>query len=253
MRGETTHAFPMGGLSPDRSKNWLPPLRFGITGHQRRQYTATMKYTLLTLAALSGTAFAQSITNGSMNAPAGIDTSITNSIPPIDWMVESPSPDTIDTSADSGLSFASSSNGGTFAGSAASPGNSYFEGISQDISGLTIGQSYDITFEQSITRLSKTQPAPGYWAVTFGSQTLNSNTMAVPAQGTIFAWQDQTLTFTASATTQKLIFMADSPSNTPGDMTYVALDGVSITPVPEPSSTALLGLGSLALILRRRK
>ncbi|MEZ7957082.1 MAG: PEP-CTERM sorting domain-containing protein [Rubritalea sp.] len=32
-----------------------------------------------------------------------------------------------------------------------------------------------------------------------------------------------------------------------------SIDNFSITAVPEPSSTALLGLGGLALIMRRRK
>ncbi len=33
----------------------------------------------------------------------------------------------------------------------------------------------------------------------------------------------------------------------------IAIDQIAINPIPEPSSTALLGLGGLALILRRRK
>lgn len=38
----------------------------------------------------------------------------------------------------------------------------------------------------------------------------------------------------------------------PADSTY-AFDNLEVTAVPEPSSTALLGLGGLALILRRRR
>ena len=42
-----------------------------------------------------------------------------------------------------------------------------------------------------------------------------------------------------------------------GEIMFLTLDSFSlegdITPVPEPSTTALLGLGGLALILRRRK
>ena len=38
-----------------------------------------------------------------------------------------------------------------------------------------------------------------------------------------------------------------------GDGNHVFVDNISIEEVPEPSSTALLGLGGLALILRRRK
>lgn len=38
-----------------------------------------------------------------------------------------------------------------------------------------------------------------------------------------------------------------------GSTTQVGFDGISLTAVPEPSSTTLLGLAGLALILRRRK
>jgi hypothetical protein len=42
-------------------------------------------------------------------------------------------------------------------------------------------------------------------------------------------------------------------SNGTVDPTFGVFNGFAITAVPEPSSTALLGLGGLALILRRRK
>ena len=38
-----------------------------------------------------------------------------------------------------------------------------------------------------------------------------------------------------------------------GDNNFATVDNVNLTAVPEPTSTALLGLGGLALILRRRK
>ena len=42
-------------------------------------------------------------------------------------------------------------------------------------------------------------------------------------------------------------------NNMGGGGAYAIYNGVTLTAVPEPSSTALLGLGGLALILRRRK
>lgn len=45
------------------------------------------------------------------------------------------------------------------------------------------------------------------------------------------------------------VFINDNPGN--DDRTWY--DGVGFEPVPEPSSTALLGLGGLAMLLRRRR
>jgi|TARA_B110000908_G_scaffold76839_1_gene92478 hypothetical protein len=42
-------------------------------------------------------------------------------------------------------------------------------------------------------------------------------------------------------------------TNGGANSTFHVFDNISVTSVPEPSSTALLGLGGLALILRRRK
>ena len=59
--------------------------------------------------------------------------------------------------------------------------------------------------------------------------------------------------FTATGASTTLTFTDDLQAG--GASSDLMLDGVSVTalPIPEPSSTALLGLGGLALILRRRK
>jgi len=50
-------------------------------------------------------------------------------------------------------------------------------------------------------------------------------------------------------------FVGDYSGSIAGEwqIDYIRLDESAIAPVPEPSSAALLGLGGLALILRRRK
>ncbi len=64
-------------------------------------------------------------------------------------------------------------------------------------------------------------------------------------------YSTHTFDFTATGTSTTLTFTDDLQSG--GVSSDLILDGVSVTPIPEPSSTALLGLGGLALILRRRK
>ena len=58
-------------------------------------------------------------------------------------------------------------------------------------------------------------------------------------------------TFTADGTTQD--FYLSQQTNVGTFDGYVGALQLRTTAVPEPSSTALLGLGGLALILRRRK
>ena len=63
------------------------------------------------------------------------------------------------------------------------------------------------------------------------------------------AWEFQSYTFTAVGGEDTVYFgSADLIADNGAD-----IDDVSLTAVPEPSTTALLGLGALALILRRRK
>jgi len=65
--------------------------------------------------------------------------------------------------------------------------------------------------------------------------------------------QDHTLTYEAQAAdVGDRLGIRVHETNNNGNR-YVAIDTVSFTSVPEPSSSALLGLGGLALILRRRK
>lgn len=62
-----------------------------------------------------------------------------------------------------------------------------------------------------------------------------------------------TFTTTSDLVNPYFVVRIDTPNNTNNNAARIAIDDVSVTYVPEPSSTALLGLGGLALMLRRRK
>jgi hypothetical protein len=131
----------------------------------------------------------------------------------------------------------------------------YSASISQPVSGLTVGKEYTLIFSQAAGQFdcnfgnqanpSSTCQETGtyfgetnrYWNVTFGGLTQQSTNMALASQAPVTSWQQQTMTFTATAPTQTLSFLA---FGTPGGQPPVALlSGVSLndgtppaTPVP---------------------
>jgi hypothetical protein len=64
-------------------------------------------------------------------------------------------------------------------------------------------------------------------------------------------WQQFTADVPSDATT--LTFSVDASFNTNKEVMWFDNLTITGTAVPEPTTTALLGLGGLALILRRRK
>jgi len=77
-----------------------------------------------------------------------------------------------------------------------------------------------------------------------------ATTSAYTGTGHIFNWDIDASTFGGISGA-----LEGSPLNIQlvSEAGYIFVDDVSLTAVPEPSTTALLGLGALALILRRRK
>jgi hypothetical protein len=125
--------------------------------------------------------------------------------------------------------------------------------ISQSISGLTIGQTYSLSFDWATGQLqSRTGATTNSIQVTFGNQTFTTPVISTPSQGST-AWLQQTVLFTATSTSQVLSFLSmGTPTGLPP---MVALDGVSLVAAPEPASLAVMGSGLalLAYFQRRRQ
>jgi hypothetical protein len=131
-------------------------------------------------------------------------------------------------------------------------------GITQVVSGLQVGTSYELSFYSMSNHTSLSPGAVQRWLVTFGmpSQNGDETQAGLSTSASSPIWAKSTMTFTATAAVQALTFAAEF---LPGSYPEILnLDGVTLTamPVPEVSSQWLLaaGLAGLgALKLRRRR
>ena len=112
--------------------------------------------------------------------------------------------------------------------------------ISQTIA-TTIGDNYSLSFDYS--GLFNTGSMTITYDLGGADQTVTFSNPGGPV------WAAETFDFVATSTSTTLTIEGDFITTIQGP----AIDNVSIVFVPEPSSTALLGLGGLALALRRRR
>jgi hypothetical protein len=117
----------------------------------------------------------------------------------------------------------------------------------QTINGLTPGQSYVLGFyEASDQQSGFSSPTTDQWQVSLGTETQLSTAMV--NSGTFFPWTPQTMTFTATSTSEVLNFLSIGPAGVPP---VVLLADVSLNPaVPEPAMLIPLA-GLLGLITYR--
>lgn len=136
----------------------------------------------------------------------------------------------------------------------------YYGAVSQTISGLTVGQTYTLTFYQAAsTVFDHTETYSTPWNVTFGNSTQSSPLMSMPASVLHTEWEQVSMNFVATDTSQVLSFLGYGTPNGMPQVIIAALDGVSLTvaAVPEPSTLSMMlaafGLAAALMTSRRRR
>ncbi len=113
-------------------------------------------------------------------------------------------------------------------------------GISQAISGLTVGKQYYVNFSWAAAQQSGYNGATTEQVqVNFAGSNQLTSVYSLPNHG-FSGWMQQSFTFTANSTSSALNFLA---IGTPGAQPpFVLLDGISVNAVPEPLT--ILGAGT---------
>lgn len=133
------------------------------------------------------------------------------------------------------------------------------DGMTQFLSGLTVGAQYDVAFAWAIAQpTSSTGESSAELQANFGSSASRTTaTRTNPSTG-FSNWQYETFSFTATSANEYLNLRATGSGNN----AFVLVDGVTVTAaatsaaVPEPGTMGLLAAVSVSLIvtrLRRRK
>jgi hypothetical protein len=140
--------------------------------------------------------------------------------------------------------FANSPDGGNFIGA---DGAYQVGAITQTINGLTVGQSYALSFDWGGAQQNGFNGiTTEQWKVSLGGQTDYTAVLTDPSKG-FTGWRTTTFDFVATNASEVLSFLAIGTPT--GEPPFSLLDGVSLQAVPEPSSWIfLVGVALLATI-----
>lgn len=208
---------------------------------------------------VTATASAESlVVNGSLQG------SLANAGVPTAWLTLEGTPDTLDASGNVGVSGSTSfglgagvrpvasPDGGTWVGLARN--GSYIERFGQTLQGLSVGQTYTLSWYAGNFGVDDADPDFDYLGanaieVLLDNTRLGQGGTLVLGQG----WREQSLSFVATGSSQLLSFRLASTAQS-----YLSIDGIrlqagGVAPaVPEPGTWALLALGLAGVVVAKR-
>jgi hypothetical protein len=144
----------------------------------------------------------------------------------------------------------SSPNGGNYL---ALDGSADVGPISQQLTGLVLGGTYELSFYWAAAQQKGYSAANGLteqFVVSLGGQTISTPVVSYP-EFNFVPWSQVKMTFTADSVNPILSFLSKgTPDGLPP---FALLDGVSLEAVPEPSSCFIGAFALVGLALRRRR
>lgn len=138
--------------------------------------------------------------------------------------------------------------GGNFIEADGTPGLS--SPLTQTINTLIAGDTYTLSFYQAAGQElgdSFAGPTTEQWQVTLGSSPAQSSTLMSDPAGGVIPWQSQTMTFTATSSSELLSFVPTGTGLPP--MVFLGNPDLEAN-VPEPSAFLLAGVGTVVGIGR---
>jgi hypothetical protein len=126
-------------------------------------------------------------------------------------------------------------------------------GISQLITGLVVGKTYNVVFDWAgAQQLGYDGNNTEQWEVQLGSQHAYTSVYHNTSHG-FSGWKHAGVSFVATSPIDFLTFVAHGTPN--GVPPFSLLDGVSMTVAPEPAAWAMMiaGFGAVGMMMRRRQ